>query len=516
MSKKKKENIKKRQSGFADTVPMKDMLAERHFKSQLEKAVLAGTDGRYEEALEILIPLTDKYNDRFEFVEIIALACLSLGKFNLAEVYYERLLEIAIKSGKMIEKAKYLLAKAYLKNTSPFLTEELLSQINVEKLERQHRGITQVGIRKLQDLCAQEIAALASSQSLSVEEFTPFGKLMESGFRVFKNQEITLAIQNFEEASRLQPQKYLPFLRLAGVYTEAGQEEKAFECLRHILENLDADNFITLVELVALLISNDQKELAVPYFNHLQQLPVSENIMELVRVLALLDKDQEVYDMVSPFYTVEVPGFELVEDNDALVFAVVSAANLGKRDQALGWLEKMEGNKSFELEYPLLTRTWRALKNDEDGPLENDRFAYFSSTVKYFPLMQKFKKLLLESSSDDDGFVAQSSEYLAFLNAHSDTIQEILSFLAWDSDDAKMINYWLQEMLLIENPSGEEILKRFVFTKSGGTLLRLVSLATLIREGFLPDDTPVTIWLEGEMRTGVFEEIVQQLSENAN
>ena len=89
MSKKDKNSKdKKNKPGQGQrSIFFRDMTAERHFQTQMTKALKLGQEKRFPDALEVLEPLREKYSDRTDFFELLGVVEYSLEDFDEASLY---------------------------------------------------------------------------------------------------------------------------------------------------------------------------------------------------------------------------------------------------------------------------------------------------------------------------------------------------------------------------------------------------------------------------------------------
>jgi hypothetical protein len=216
-----------------------------------------------------------------------------------------------------------------------------------------------------------------------------------------------------------------------------------------------------------------------------------------------------------------------------LLLGVVSAAHLDHVEQAISWLEKAAEEALLpedDSSVALLMRLWQALENDEAGPRPGGRFFYYNPTIflQMVLLGQSNLADLIRVAKQGEESSAETENLLRWMEEHSDQFLDALLFNVWIDNDLTSIAASLDLIAQIESEQPEneqppqaetgrsETLERLAFSRSGGVLLHLTALATLIRRGVIAEDAPVTIWLGDRQQTGTLNELAEVVSEESS
>jgi tetratricopeptide (TPR) repeat protein len=386
---------------------------------------------------------------------------------------------------------------------------------------------------------------MAEEAGLPRDQFLAYGLALEKGHLALSRNQPELARQYFHEAIRLQPTESQPYVGLSSAYTLEGQPDEARQQLEYVLENLTPGDPATLNSLLRLLVVQGKTGEARSYREQLAALPrpeLLENRVELAGAWAYLDEDRPIFELIEPILNSPQEWKELLEmeqeGNDdtlaeALLLGVVSAAHLDRVEQAISWLEKAAEEALLpedDSSVALLMRLWQALENDEAGPRPGGRFFYYNPTIflQMVLLGQSNLADLIRVAKQGEELSAETENLLRWMEEHSDQFLDALLFNVWIDNDLTSIAASLDLIAQIESEQPEneqppqaetgrsETLERLAFSRSGGVLLHLTALATLIRRGVIAEDAPVTIWLGDRQQTGTLNELAEVVSEESS
>jgi Flp pilus assembly protein TadD len=506
----KKKSDKKKGSGRS-IFPIRDLTAERHFESQILKARKLGSEEKYLEALQVLQPLREKFSDRAELFELLALSYMSLGYAEVARDFYEKDVEL-LAPRKPNAIVRYSLATLYLETGFPLLAHEQMQQ--VDPIEIQRLTNYQLGAKERNEFLEQSLSFLQEEAGKQGKDFDIFFKYeapLEKGQLALERNEPLKARQYFEEAIQVDPETREAYSNLAATYVLEGDTENAIRRTEFLLEKFGADDLVTLSTLVRLLITSGQRERAEEYLNQIKALPIPTAPAELVKVAgayAFFEQDQKVFDLIRPLMDAPEKLKELDETTyeDALMLGAVSATHLGQPNQARLWLRREE----FEDE-GLVARTWDALENEETGPREGGRFYYFDPELLFAVTLLRFGKLVQDAAAQNL-LKEKTPELEKFIEEHGPQLAEVFVYQAWIAEEVDEIAELLGDVLEIKDPDGVELVKRLAFGQQANELLRLSAVATLMRNNIISREEPVTVWINGEQRTGEAEQVMEWLA----
>ncbi len=542
-NKNKNKNKNKKPGQGQRSLFFRDLTAERHFQTQMAKALKLGQDKRYGEALEVLEPLEDKFSDRADLVELLGIVQFGLLDFDAAREAFVKAMELEplekrtglnLARGPLIQ---FNLASSYLMSGFPLMAYETMQQVDCANLDQvPDNRLDPKTCQEFKLVCNNNVTTMAEKEGVPLELYLEYGLRLEKGYLALPRNQPELARRYFEEASRLRPEATRPFTGLSAAYTLEGNHEQARQQLEYILEKLAPGNLDTLNSLVRLLVTQGQPEEALRYEAQLAAQPLPENLedrLKLAGAWAYLEEDRRIFDLVelvlnSPELRQEL--IELEEDEEslelfgeALLLGVVAAAHLGQPEQALGWLHQ-EAEEDFVGEensyYTLLRRTWLALEDHEAGPRPGDRFFYYDPRPLLATLLLG-KPDLFEIIRVGQENQELENEYRQLLEKHRNQFIDVLLFDGWLEDDLPSLILSLDliagiESELVEgkeNGGESETLRRLAFSRAGGPLLHLAALVILIRQGNIGENEPQTIWMGDRQETGTLPELSQRAVE---
>src|SRR5438045_736406 len=119
---KPKDNHKPRRLSRQINLQFEDKTAERFLGGQLSRAEKQYEAGRYDEALQILEPLAERYPDREKVLELLGISYASAGR--LAEAREAFIRNLALGPDEAGPLARFNLAQLYALTGYPFLAYE--------------------------------------------------------------------------------------------------------------------------------------------------------------------------------------------------------------------------------------------------------------------------------------------------------------------------------------------------------------------------------------------------------
>lgn len=514
----------------------RDMTAERHFQTQMTKALKLGQEKRFAEALEVLDPLREKYGDRTDLYELLGVVEYSLQDYDEAREAFAKALELeppdrrtgrSRGNGPLIQ---FNLASAYVMSGFPLLAYDTMLGVDCDSLDSlPGNRLDPNTCREFSQVCDQNVTVMAEKEGLPREKFLAYGLALEKGHLALPRNQPALARVFFQEAAQLRPDAPEPYMGLSGAYILEGQPEQSRRQLEYILQNIDPADLAALSAMVRSLVTQGLREEARRYADQLAALPLPEDTedrLTLAGTWAYLEEDERVFGLVEPLLNSpearkELTGAAEGAENselfgDALLLGVVAAAHLGQPDQAIRWLEEQSDENPVDERHPgfvLLQRTWAALEENEAGPREGERFFYYDPKPLLTTVMLGRENLfeLVRAGLDDQ---TAESEFGELLDKYRALFKEVLLYEAWVEEDLANLALSLDMLAELENRAkGEEAtgdsetLRRLAFTRSGNPILHLAALAVLIRRGALAEDDPQTIWLGERQATGTLTEL---------
>ncbi|MBN9387838.1 MAG: hypothetical protein J0I20_07310 [Chloroflexi bacterium] len=540
MSKKDKNSKDKKnkpgQGQGQRSIFFRDMTAERHFQSQMTKALKLGREKRFSDALEVLEPLREKYSDRADFFELLGVVEYSLEDFDEAREAFAKALEfepLAKRTGHSRANGpliQFNLASSYVMSGFPLMAYEAMLAIDCDKLDEiQGNRLDPKTCREFSQVCDQNVTTMAEKEGVPREQFLQYGLALEKGHLSLPRNQPVLARVFFQEAAQVRPDSPEPYMGLSAAYTLEGQSEQARQQLEYILEKINPSDLNALNALVRALVTHGLADEARRYAAQLDALPLPEDLEDRVSLAgtwAYLEDDRHIFDLVEPLLNNSELRTRLVDLDDAdrfgeaLLLGVVAAAHLEKAGQAKRWLEEeaedylvVKGDPS----YALLQRTWEALEHHEVGPRPGERFFYYHPQPLLTTAMLGRENLfeLLKEGLDEQ---TAENEFGGLLDKYRALFKEVLLCDAWLEEDVQKLSLTLDVIAELETrekgqaePDGDsETLRRFAFTRAGSPILHLTALAALIRRGALTEDAPQTIWLGETQATGTLNELTGQ------
>jgi Flp pilus assembly protein TadD len=539
MSKKDKNSKdKKNKAGQAQrSLFFRDMTAERHYQTQMSKALKLGQEKRYPEALQVLEPLREKFADRMDFNELLGVVKYTLKDFEEAREAFTRALELeppAKRTGRSRANGpliQFNLASSYVMSGFPLMAYETMQAIDCDNLDQiQGNRLNPKTCRDFSQVCDQNVTAMAEGEGVPRELFLQYGLALEKGHLAITRNQPALARAFFEEAAQFRPAAPEPYLGLSAAYTLEGRFEEARQQLEYILEKINPADLNALTALVRALITHGLPDEARQYADRLNALPLPEDLQNRVTLAgtwAYLEDDRHIFDMVEPLLNTPELRTQLTEQEDneelfgeVLLFGVVAAAHLEKPDQAIRWLQEEEAGGYLVTEgdpsYALLQRTWVALNYNQVGPRPGGRFFYRNPQPILSAAMLGREKIfqLLYMGMDAE---TVETEFGGILDKSLPLFKEVLLCEVWLDEDVTRLSHTLEIIIELEQrekgqtetePDGDsETLRRLAFTRAGDPILHLTALALLIRMGAVGLDDPQTIWLGHEQATGTLTEL---------
>jgi tetratricopeptide (TPR) repeat protein len=494
----------------------------------------------------VLEPLAGKYPDRAYLFELLGMTSFIMHDPEAAREAFVKALELIPPEKRTASGPgsasllQYNLATSYLLSGFPLMAYETIQKVDCDAMgQPPHTPIDPKACREFSQVCDGNVTAMAEEAGLPRDQFLAYGLALEKGHLALPRNQPELARQYFHEAIRLQPTESQPYVGLSSAYTLEGQPDEARQQLEYVLENLAPGDPATLNSLLRLLVVQGKNEEARSYREQLAALPLPELLesrVELAGAWAYLDEDRPIFELIEPILNSPQEWKELLEmeqgGNDetlaeALLLGVVSAAHLDRVEQAISWLEKAAAEALLpedDHSVVLLTRIWHALANDEAGPRPGGRFFYYNPTIFLQTILLGQPNLaeVIQGVKQGEELSEETENLMQRMEEHSHQFLEALVYNVWVDNDLASMAASLDLIAQIESeqpgqaePGKSETLERLAFSRSGGVLLHLTALATLIRRGVVAEDAPVTIWLGDRQQTGTFKELAEVASEES-
>ena len=510
---KKPKNKKKPRSGQGQGGPfgaMRDLTAERFFSSQTAKADRLLENEEYDEALQILIPLSQKYPNRAEAFEALGTAYVGIEFFAGARDAFEQALHLS-PVNRVDPLLRFNLAHMYILTGLPLLSFDQIEQIDWNSLGREMDGLDTTTLSAFRELSTAAVTEMAENNNLGVAEFLKQFMPLERGQLALQKNNPQQARQFFGEAIELNPDSIVAHNSLALAALLEDDYAGATEQARYILDKLDSHNLDALATLIRISQEQDKPDEARNILAQIKALPVPEEIEGLIQqadIYALFEDDQAVYDLIKPIFD-DPPDWEDVEEStvqEVLILAGVSAVHLGRPDEALEMFDSVE----LESEGLLLGRTHEALEEGEEGPRLGGRFFYNPPNFTYpaaFEAYQTFLHSTLAEGPKEQDF----ANFRPFFEKYGRAALDIILFQTWTIDEPLMTSALIMEALGSGIEGATELVERLTFSRVGSPVTHILSAAALIEHGVLPADQPVTIWVGDEQRTGTLDELTKTL-----
>jgi Flp pilus assembly protein TadD len=484
---------------------MEDKTSERYFSSQLSKASKLYDAEKYDEAIKILEPLTEKYRNRVNLLELLGISYAAASYLTEARDTFEQALAIA--PGELDLLTRFNLAQLYVLTGYNFLGYEQAKLVDCYDLARETKAPD--NLNKCRDFKAdleKAITGIAEQNGKTLDEFLDFALALDNGRLALSKYQLTSARHYFSSAADLNPKLPVPFNNLALVCLLEGDLDSAEYYSRRVLDKLDAQNRIALSNLVRVLVAQGNRTEAEKYLDTLTKLPetgVAEDMLKLAEAHATLDNDEAVLQIVEDVLDDET----LLEDLDAVAyeelvtFGVIAAANLGQISRGLTILRTA---RKFSWS-TLLERTLFALENNERGPRPGGRFFYYDPVSAYPAAAAQFQNIAVELDKKD------TSDYRValqkFYRDYGGTAFEVAAYKFWIDRDPELVADLLAQALASGTDGAEDFVRRLAFSRAGDDLQRLTAAKVLIEAELIPADAKLKIWLGQRQALGTLTEL---------
>jgi Flp pilus assembly protein TadD len=501
MSKKNKPS--KHRPAKGQPQPYRDLTADRFLTTQRNKIEKLFEQEEFEQAVDLLEPLTEKYPNRPEVFEMLGAGYVGLNFLEDARDAFEKALNLTPQPEAL---ARFNLANLYAVTGFPLLAYQQTKLINRIALNRELEdgGAEAEEFLRLTEKVVDELAA---ENKKPRDRFLAAALPIERGQLALQRNEPAQARTFFLEAHQLDPASPVVYNSLALVDMVEGQFEAAIKQLGQALE-IDPANLDTWTNLVRVNLMKGDRTEAEVCLDRVRVLSLSgapgENI-KMALAFAMLDHDQEVYNLLQPLLSSPDPLEELEGEGleDAVILGAVAAMHLGRPDEARHLFEKIKEATSNLL----LERTGMAFANGEEGPRPGGRLFYLDPAGLYSNVLERFRVMLEQQI--EPGHPAYETEYRPFLAEQAEKILEMVTYQVWVTEEPEVIVALLTQIILAEVPGALELVKRLAFGQAGTEAQRLIIASSLIIAGVMDQDETVTIWLKGAAYTGTLSEIAQ-------
>lgn len=303
------------------------------------------------------------------------------------------------------------------------------------------------------------------------------------------------ALHHFQEASKLLPGWEPPrnnastALFFLGRYAEAIAEAETV--LRAAPENTHA-----LSNLVRYYLTVGDTDAARAAGDRLVALPASAQArepMELrkrIEALALLDRDADVDRTTRQLKRIvgELSG------HDHLYWGI-AAANLGRRKDALAYLQRAE---ELGISGPLVAEALDALRRNQPGPGIAERYTYthFSEWAGR-EVLEALHKLV---THDEQNGRRDQQAWDDLLRRHPQ-LPLVFRKMLYETADDRAIDTALEVLGQLRTPPAIATIREFALGQLGSDDQRIGALRILQEIGALSADTTIDMWIRGERQT---------------
>ena len=512
--KNRRSDHKKPKPGGGSTNMSRDLTAERHFSSQIGKAERFIENEDFENAVEILAPLIQKYPDRMEVFEMLGTAYFGLELPMGARDAFERAIQVS-PANQVDPLLRFNLASSYLMTNLPLLAFDQIEQIDWQALGREMEGIGGNELLQFRELTTKAVSEMAAQNNLAVAEFVKQAMPLERGQLALQRNEPDEARAFFQQAIELNPNSTAAHNSLALMSMLEEDYATATQEARYILDKLEPDNLDALTTLVRVSLAQGDEAATQGYLAQLKALPVPaelENRVLLAETYALFQQDQAIYDLLKPMLDQETDETDEEETSlqQATFLTAVAAAHLGRPEEAATLLDEAP----CEDDDLLFDRTAQALENGEEGPRPGGRFFYTPSNLEHPVAFYSYENTLrnagelLDEAEDKDITLLQP-----FLQEYGPVALDIMLYQLWITDQPLLMNALLSETFESGIEGATALVERLAFGKSGTLVLHLVAAGILIEKGVYPANQPLTLWDGREAVTGTFEELSEKFGQ---
>jgi tetratricopeptide (TPR) repeat protein len=498
----------------------RDITAERQLKKALADAEGYIEDEMFEEALEALVPLVQRYPLNDEVYELLGMAYLGMGLLEQARDAFEHVLDIVGKAATSAQ--RFQLATIYTMTGYPTLAYEQLRQVNTREFAGDLSAVAEVNNfrRTIEDA----IDTLAKSNKSSREDFVKFGGTLERGQLAMAHLEMDEAIDYYQQAKKLNPKSSISYGGLGSAYEAQGKTELAIAEYRQAFE-VEPDSRGGGGELIRALLGQGKTDEARGILQKVTKLPAPTDLagkLQMAEIYAYFEDDRAIYDLLEP----ELDNYDPVDlDEDSEVsedevdqlylYAGIAAVHLGKIDEGKEMLEALQEGENTSM---LAGRTFMALDNGEEPPLPNGRFYYFTPAVFHPAADFELNRILMDVmgqmvEAGEDAEEQPTGKLNGWFAKYGQIAVDIIAFSVWTAAEPQVTLTLLTEVLDAEAQGGLELVKRVAFSRSFADGQNMAALILLNNRELIQPDEKLTIYLLGEARTGTFDELMAQLQQ---
>ncbi len=510
---KKKDTKKDRRPNRTIQLQFPDKTAERYLQSQLAKGEKLFEAGRFDEGLQVLEPLTQRYPNDLPLLELIGATYGSLGYRSEAQAAFEAALTLpGQKAGAL---TRFNLVQTYILSDYPFLAYDLSQELDCLALAQETGQPSNLEMcRELAENCRQLVEAAAEENGRDIAEFEPVGRALDRGRLALSKEDYGTARQFFEEAVRLDGGIAIALnnLALASLLDNALPEAEA--AAKQVVEQIEPENWAALSLLIRLAAIRDDNAEAETYLDKLAALPAPvafADRLKLAEGLAALDRDEPLLSLVRPMLEHDPENILLDEPSyqELITFGTVAAANLSQNLLAMKFLQEA---RKFTRP-TLLERTLFALENNERGPRREGRFFYYDPVAAFPPAAAYLTGLanqLMDSGSND-----YREGLRQFFQKFGQAALEVAACKYWIDREPSLVADLLVQALASEVEGGPEMVRRLAFSRSGDDLQRVTAAKVLQEAGLIGPDERVKIWLGQRQAIGTVAQLTQRQREIA-
>ncbi len=505
----KNNNRSNRPGGGPGLPKFSDLTTDRFLASQKAKVEKLLEAEEFDEALETLEVLTQKYPNRAEVFELLGATYVGMNYLEAGRDAFERVLELSPKPDVL---TRFNLANLYALTGYPLLAYEQTRLTNMIALNRELGGSGEAD--QFVKLCEAVVDEMVAENKLPRERFMAFGLPVERGQLALQRNEPDTARPFFEEALKLEPNLAIPHNSLGLTEMVAGNYEAALTHFRYVLDKLDANDLDARANQVRTLLMKGDRAEAQTHLAQLSTMPApteADDLVKLAMTYALFDDDQKIYDLMQPLLTAETQSedeeLEGETLEDAVILGAVSATHLGRKTEALSFFDKAKeatGNI-------LLERIGLALTNNEVGPRSGERFHYFDPATIYAETLERFR-LMLESDTESETVEVTEADR-TFLQAKGDQILDMIAYQVWTTENPEVIVSLLMQVIDFEVPGGVELVKNMAFGRAYTEPQRLIIASSMVIVEVIDKDTKVTMWLKGMQFTDTLARLAARFQE---
>lgn len=460
---------------------------EETLETLLERAYIFLRADQPDDALDLLEPLRERYPHNAPLFILLGDAYAAVGNLFQTASSYERALALDPGQVDLLPKLLRLYA-------------ELDMPMHVQHTARRMLEADPNDLLAAQVLAELEAETVEVARRLNVDLAAAAEGCFyaEAGQLALACQDLDAAISSLRQAVALLPRWPPPRNNLAIALSLSGGFQEALALTREVLED-DPDNLAGLWNMVRFLSIAGEREEAQPYWERLRRItPQGEDdLFKIAEAAAAMEEDAEVYRLLRPLFppkpAQEWAGWGTAPSpmTEALILLAAAAANLGRREEALQYLDVLAQEPTLQ---PWTDLYREALQAGRPGPGWAERYPYP-------PIFPPPEEAAAEISQliDDEGYLpeeevrARGSE----LARRYPILVPLAEIILWVAQEPEV---GVPMLRILGTPRAVSALWRYATGQAGPDEGRKEALMSLARLGALPPDRPVRVWLDGEWR----------------